>query len=608
MQLNEKQTLAVQGIQRSSLINAGAGTGKTFCATEKVAYIQQQCGYPGILVMSFTRRAKSEIYSRIKDHTGVEVKTLCQFFLGILRQHGFKSWQIVTDDRTRTVLASLAIAKAGLTKKTDEEMLLTGMDTCRMTSDVKKAATEYLHLLREARQLDFNAINFFLLELLQNNPAIAKKYQTRYKYLICDEAQDLNRTQFDIIRYLFPRKHNVTFVGDSRQAIMAWRGAEADVLENFREFYSADVYELDRNYRSTPEIIRLANEVQSEFTPLQAARHSMDIRPVFYAAPDFDAESTFIINTIQELVKNGSRFKDITILYRSMPAVINVIETLLEAGNIPFVKVGCSFFRWSSPKFKELRSLLNLIDNPTPKEFLKCGKMFGLNDAAIRNIARWPDLKEAGLTRLLSILIQSDCPESSSDEQERTKDSLHYLNELLIGNYRALPLRHLICSLWDNVLKSYFDAGDDMLLDDYLAACQQYAGLEEMLNRIRKMEKQMTAMVKLASKKDADFVTVQSIHSAKGGEAPVVFLCGAKEGLLPDTCHEGTSLTEERCLAYTAVTRSKHRLYISYAGRSDKSKEPAKPSRFFAKYFNGYTAPCSMSEPIVAETNNPVCR
>ena len=601
MQLNEKQALAVHGIQRSSLICAGAGTGKTFCATEKVAYVQQHCRYPGILVLSFTRRATAEIYARIKDHRGVEVKTLCQFFYGILRQHGYKSWQLITDDRARTTLASLAIAKAGLTKKVDEAMLLTGMDTCRLDGDIKKAAAEYLLLLREARQLDFNAINFFLLELLQNNPAIAKKYQTRYKYLICDEAQDLNRTQFDIIRYLFPRKHNVTFVGDNRQSIMAWRGAEADVLERFREFYSADVYELDQNYRSTPEIIRLANEVQSDYTPLQPTRTSIEIRPLFYAAPDADAECTFIINTIRELVKSGSRLKDITILYRSMPAVINIAEKLLEAGDIPFVKVGCSFFRWSRPNFKELRSLLNLIDNPTPKEFLKCGKMFGLTDSAIRSIARCADLKEAGLADLLFRLIQSDSPDSFSEETGMVKDRLQYLNDLLAEDHRGLPLRNLICGLWDRVLKPYFDASDDMLLDDYLSASQQYAGLEEMLNRIRKMEKQIAAMTKLASKKDADFVTIESIHTAKGLEYPVVILCGANEGILPD-CHEGTNLTEERNLAYTAVTRARNRLYISYAVRSVKTKEPAKPSRYFAKYFNGYNATQATTETKVAET------
>lgn len=597
MSLNEKQALAVQGIQRSSLIVAPAGTGKTACVAQKIAYLQQNCGYPGILALSFTKRAVAEIETRVMDHTHVRITTLCAFFLSILRQHGFKSYQIVTDDRTRQMVASLAIAGTGLTKKIEETALLDAMDTCKLTGDFKKAAAEYFRMLKQSRQLDFNAVSYFALSMLKNNPAICRKYQAMYKHVIVDEAQDLNEIMYGIIRLLFPgNRTNVDFLGDPRQAIMSWRGAVGNVLEKFQEDYKADVYELELNYRSSPEIISLANEVQSEYTPLIATRPSMGLQPVFHTASDPEAEGDFIVQEIRGLINSGARPKDIAILYRSMPAAVTVFEKLLDSG-LPVVKVGYSFYRWGNSPFRELRSLLNLLAAPSIREFQYCSRLFGIDAAIIRNIARRPEFKEAGLSDLLSFLIQNDF---DKDDAEEIRNRLRHLIDTLNRDVKSMPLRETICRAWDLFLRSYFAAGEDSILDSYLSAAKKFSGLDEMLSHVKKMEKQMAAMAKLTAKKDGDYVTMESIHTAKGLEYPYVFFCGCADGIIPDTREE--NLTEERNLAYTAITRGRERVYISYAARSEWSRESQKPSRFFERYFHGYEKTTVMEATRVAET------
>ncbi len=597
MEMNEKQLKAVQGIQNSNLVIAPAGAGKTACVAEKIAYLQQHCGYPGILVLSFTKRAVAEIETRVMDHTHVRITTLCAFFLSILRQHGFKSYQIVTDDRTRQMVASLAIAGTGLTKKIEETALLDAMDTCKLTGDFKKAAAEYFRILKQSRQMDFNAVSYFTLGLLKDNPAICRKYQAMYKYVIVDEAQDLNDIFYSIIRVLFPgNRTNLAFLGDPRQAIMSWRGAVANVLTIFQKDYRADVYELDLNYRSAPEIIRLANEVQSEYAPLIATRPSMGLQPVFHTAQDAEAEGDFIIQEIRSLLSGGAHLKDIAVLYRSMPAAVTVYEKLLESG-LPVVKVGYSFFRFGNSPFRELRSFLNLLAAPSIREFQYCSRLFGIDAAIIRNIARRPEFKEAGLSDLLSFLIQNDFDQ---DDAEEIRNRLRHLIDMLNRDVKSMPLRETICRAWDLFLRSYFAAGEDSILDSYLSAAKKFSGLDEMLSHVKKMEKQMAAMAKLTAKKDGDYVTMESIHTAKGLEYPYVFFCGCADGIIPDTREE--NLTEERNLAYTAITRGRERVYISYAARSERSRESQKPSRFFAQYFNGYENTHVMESAMVAET------
>ena len=173
---------------------------------------------------------------------------------------------------------------------------------------------------------------------------------------------------------------------------------------------------------------------------------------------------------------------------------------------------------------------------------------------------------------------------------------------MLNRDVKSMPLRETICRAWDLFLRSYFAAGEDSILDSYLSAAKKFSGLDEMLSHVKKMEKQMAAMAKLAAKPDGNHLTMESIHSAKGLAYRYVFLCGCADGIIPDTSHEEINLTEERNLSYTAITRGRERVYISYAARSERSREPQKPSRFFERYFHGYEKNTVMEATRVAET------
>ena len=581
MKLNEQQQKAVEQINGASLIISGAGTGKSTLLAAKVAAIQDYYGdeVPGILALSFTKRSTSDLAARIVNMRGVSVMNITQFFYRVLRANGYGAFKVITDEYARQALVSLSIAAAKMNKKTDEMEVLTAMETGRTDNPAVKAViAQYYNFMKQKRIMDFSAIPVFTAELLNAVPAVAKKIRRQYPFVLIDEFQDLNPDQYTAIRLIWPKGSNITAIGDYRQSIYGFRGSKKGVLDEFREYYDAIIFEMNLNYRSIPSILSIANTVHPQYSPLVPAKADTDNNPVFTAAANPEEEADTVVKQIKDRLNDGARLGDIVILYRSLPVIPCVIEALLKA-RIPFVKVGADANRWNHYPYKQFLELLRFVADPDIADWKQCCKYLGIDYEMLKQ-AQAIVKEEEGLTIQDVLMHLPMLPEEA-------KEKLAFIMEMTAAdNLKTVPLRDLIICLWDGIAKDYFNADNDNILADVLNATEKFSTLADLQGEISNIKKQYAAMEKLIKNKTSDYIRVMSIHSSKGLEFDTVFLIGAAEGILPDLSHDNTELDEEANLAYVAATRAKENLYVSYPRHNSKSKEEIQPSRYFARFFN----------------------
>lgn len=579
MKLNEQQQKAVSQINGSSLIISGAGTGKSTLLAAKVAAIQDYYGdeVPGILALSFTKRSTSDLAARIVNTRGVSVMNITQFFYRVLRANGYGAFKVLTDEYARQTLVSLSIAAAKMNKKTDEMEVLTAMETGRTDNPAVKAViAQYYNFMKQKRIMDFSAIPVFTAELLNAVPSVAKKIRRRYPYVLIDEFQDLNPDQWLAVRLIWPKGSNITGIGDYRQSIYGFRGSKKGVLDEFKMFYDATVYEMNLCYRCSPAILSIANTIHPQYSPLQAVKEDTGHAPVFTATMNPEEEADNVVKQIKDRLNDGARLGDIVILYRSLPVIPCVIEALLKA-RLPFVKVGADPNRWNHYPYKQFLEMLRFVADPDIADWKQCCKYLGIDYEMLKQ-AQAIVKEEEGL-RISEVLMHLPML------PEEAKEKLAFITAAR-ENLKTVPLRDLIICLWDGIAKDYFNADNDNILADVLNATEKFSTLADLQDEISNIKKQYAAMEKLIKNKTSDYIRIMSIHSSKGLEFDTVFLVGASEGILPDLSHDNTDLDEESNLAYVAATRAKENLYISYPRHNSKSKDEIAPSRYFARFFN----------------------
>jgi DNA helicase-2/ATP-dependent DNA helicase PcrA len=581
MKLNEQQQKAVSQINGAALIISGAGTGKSTVLAAKVAAIQDYYGdeVPGILALSFTKRSTSDLAARIVNTRGVSVMNITQFFYRVLRANGYGAFKVITDEYARQALVSLSISAAQMIRRTDEMEVLTAMETGRTDNPaVKAVVVQYYNFMKQKRILDFSSIPVFTSELLNAVPSVAKKIRRQYPFVLIDEFQDLNPDQWMAVRLIWPKGSNITAIGDHRQAIYSFRGSQKGVLDKFKLFYDAKVFELSLNYRCNPSILSVANTIHPQYSSLQAVKENTGHAPVFTAAMNPEEEADTVVKQIKDRLNDGARLGDIVILYRSLPVIPCVIEALLKA-RIPFVKVGADANRWNHYPYKQFLELLRFVADPDIADWKQCCKYLGIDYEMLKQ-AQAIVKEEEGLTIQDVLMHLPMLPEEA-------KEKLAFISEMAArGNIKTVPLRDLIICLWDGIAREYFNADNDNILADVLNATEKFHTLADLQDEIANIKKQYAAMEKLVKNKTSDYIRVMSVHSSKGLEFDTVFLVGASEGILPDLSHDNTDLDEESNLAYVAATRAKENLYISYPRHNSKCKEEIQPSRYFARFFN----------------------
>lgn len=608
--LNPPQREAVmKSYKQNTLVIAGAGSGKTRVLTRRVAWLLASgVDNRRILTVTFTNKAAKEMKERIADTVGEEkakgmlVGTFHSLAVRWLHQYyaeaGLKkNWTIFDDDDVKKlfkdILKSLGIdsSKANVmayksrisTLKNDLVTPSSMKKDPMYDKDLQKVYEAYQDRLRRNNGVDFDDLIMKMVQMLESDPVVRAKFQQRYRFVLCDEYQDTNESQYRMLKYIVGDKNNFFIVGDDYQSIYGWRGADISKILGFKNDYpNAKIIKLEENYRSTRTIVEAGNVLmknnEHQMEKVCFSSHERGEKIKVYRAPDDEGEAKFLAQEINNLVTFANRsFKDIAVLYRT-----NVQSRLLEdqfiRHHIPYNMVsGFSFY-----ERKEIKDILAWIQlSVNPDNDLACERILNMQQGI-------------GKTTIKTL----------KEKQERSTDKSLY-DVVEIASPKTIKIAAAFSSLTHNVskLNAIHEAGksvSDQPITDMLELIFRYTGYvdelrasgkEEDARRIDNlMELQKIAkgfeqdnpdpkiqdfldQIALQSKDDKitgdDKVQMMTLHTAKGLEFPVVFMIGMEEELLPHrgSLNDEEKLEEERRLCYVGVTRAEKTLYLTHADR-----------------------------------------
>jgi ATP-dependent DNA helicase PcrA len=635
--LNPEQKRAVFHDKGPLLILAGAGSGKTRVLTHRIAYLIEERGVNPyhILAITFTNKAAKEMRERVDKIVGngsedIWVSTFHSTCVRILRRFadliGYsRSFTIYDTDDQKTLMREVCKYLNIDTKKMNERSILSVISKAKdelvtpeeftrisqsdyQQSRYAQAYTEYQKRLHASNAMDFDDLIMKTVQLFQNSPEALKYYQNRFRYIMVDEYQDTNTVQFRLIELLASglndfgdREFNLCVVGDDDQSIYKFRGANIYNILNFeKSFSNTNVIKLEQNYRSTKNILSVANEVICNNKGRKEKSLWTDNEegdPVFFTQFDNDfEEADYITSEIRRTVENGdASYNDFAILYRTN-AQSRQFEEKLVKKNIPYKIVGSTNF-YSRKEIKDILAYLKTIDNGldniavkriinVPRRGIGLTTVDRINDYAINNEISFYD----ALTRARSI-----------PGLERTASKLTPFVSLIEGlkskiQQEGYALRDLIDDILDatGYLKELEEEGEE-------ASQDRIANINELVNKMVSYEEESLESptlsgfledVALVSDIDTldesqDKIVLMTLHSAKGLEFPYVYLCGMEEGVFPSymsifSDNPNDEIEEERRLCYVGFTRAMKKLALTAAKQRMLRGETQynRPSRF----------------------------
>tara|TARA_Y100000590_G_scaffold199749_1_gene226896 strand:- start:906 stop:3161 length:2256 start_codon:yes stop_codon:yes gene_type:complete len=617
--LNEAQKKAVLKIDGPSMVIAGAGSGKTRVLTYKIVHLIKNGIDPfEILALTFTNKAAREMKFRISSMIGdgesknIWMGTFHSIFAKILRfeahKIGFTSDFTIYDIQDSERLISSIIKEMNLDKdsyrsKTIRNRIsslknsfisvnayfsnsdLTESDNLSRRPKIGEIYKEYNDRLIKSNSMDFDDLLLKTNELLNNFPEVLAKYQEKFKYILVDEYQDTNNSQYLIVKSLADKYQNICVVGDDAQSIYSFRGANINNIINFRKDYDdVVVYRLEQNYRSTKYIVNAANSVidnnKNKIHKEVWTDNEFGNKIQITSNPSDIAEARLISQKILNLIKLENNYQDFVILYRTN-AQSRVIEDSLRNSSIPYkIYGGVSFY--NRKEIKDVLAYLRLLVNDNDEESLK-------------RIINYPP-RGIGQVTINKIIVGS---KNNNLSMYKTIRSAKKIN-LGLSNSAITKLENFIDQIEafkiQNGKLSAFDIADlviretkiidELRKDESPESIVRVENIQELLNGIRDFiedQKEIAesknnlseflSTVSLATDFDLDlnlsqdFVSLMSLHSSKGLEFKNVFIVGLEEDLFPSALSYNSreDLEEERRLFYVGITRAKKNLYISYA-------------------------------------------
>jgi DNA helicase-2/ATP-dependent DNA helicase PcrA len=625
--LNPGQREAVFHDDGPSLVLAGAGSGKTRVLTTRIARLIGDRGVAPheILSVTFTNKAAGEMRARIAKFLGHEPKGMwCGTFhaLGARLLRGVapivgreKNFTIYDEDDTigavkrvmerrklsptqfapKAILSAISSAKNALVSPS--EYARTARDT--FTTAVAGVYTDLEYALQQANAVTFDDLLVLPVRALEQDEALRAHYQRRFKYVLVDEYQDTNAAQFRFVQLIGGGYRNVMVVGDDDQSIYGWRGADIrNILDFERAFPGARIVRLEENYRSTPNILALANAVIAENTErrgktLRATRPAGETVTLVETLDERD-EADFIADTITaRMSRSDLSRRDCAVLYRTN-AQSRAIEDSFRRRNIPYRLVGAVRF-YDRREIRDIMAYLKLVANPADDEAFRRAvnaPKRGLGDATISllveraqregvpllTIASRADvvaeLRPAARTALADFVslvqrLRTAAVDSAVDELLRDlAASIKYADHLRAegpeGQERIENVRELIAGAAEVVADEGGEVGLTPL-DHFLQSSTLVAGIDKL-------------------DPNADAVTCMTMHNAKGLEFPLVFVSGLEDGLFPlaRAAEDPSQLEEERRLFYVGITRAETKLYLTCAEQRRRNGEMmfSMPSRF----------------------------
>lgn len=630
--LNTEQQEAVKAIQGSSLVLAGAGTGKTKVITSRIAWMIHSGIIPEqIVAVSFTNKAAKEMRDRLAQLVGekcakkVELSTFHSFALKILR-HYHKEFQLQKNFSICDENESFNLLKESIKELHLEEILSLDNASAKISEYKDKLYTDedfkkqnnvfdskifcklfnsYNRRLRLYNLIDFDDIVYLTVIGLKNNLEILNKIQTHFAYLMVDEYQDTSYSQFQLICMLSSKHQNICVVGDDDQSIYSWRGARPSIISDFlKHFPNAKKITLEQNYRCSPNILNAANSVIRENTERLGKElwsEQPNLHPIItHACENERDESLFVADTILDLKKTmyNFSFDQAAVLVRSNSQTLAIEHVFLEK-NIPYIVHGGTEF-FDRKEVKDLLSYLKFAYNS--EDLNSLFRIINLPSRGI-GIATLEKIKNRFLTsknkdsphNLLQVL------QEISNEQKGVKDFLIKWEAFGI-NLKFAKNKQEISHHLKNCFENIGLKKEILLTSSNMQTAQfRMNVVERMLQVIEKLEiaeENLAAVVDAlhldkarydVAKEAKNKVQIMTIHSSKGLEFPYVFLIGVEDGILPHekSINLESGIQEERRLFYVAITRAKYRLFISFCGFRKKGKatgkdvEP-KPSRFLS--------------------------
>lgn len=620
--LNTRQREAVTSTEGRIRVIAGAGTGKTKALTYRYAYIVNELGIDpaNILCLTFTNKAAQEMRNRIASfvHSGDYNDFVCTidgFCVKMLRRDiyrlGFPKDFRILDEEDSKAVAKACMDELGIkrTEKTVKDFLA-GISAAKDLNDyidtymlpgscppatvgevASPASCMAAYTRRQMKDyaLDFDDIENFAIYLLENFPEVKDYWQGQLNYIMVDEAQDCNADNWEIIEKLAARHHNLFVVGDPDQCIYEWRGARPS---RFVDFASDKDIVLDENYRSTPNILDIANCVISNNInriPKTLFTLAADgLKVVHYHGKTEKEESEWIVGQIKRLVEEGGKLSAIAILYRSS-YLSGVLEQELLAEHIPYAIWGGTRF-YERKEIKDALSYLRLVADEN-------------DDLAFRRVINAParglgkkflaDLEDSGEASLMQALRNYY---SSGHSGRNAAGASAFLE--IIDSARSVAGESGISDLMNFLLdksglkKLYReDQDEDRLenIDELVKSMRFYEESHDGLEISLSDYLQDIALYSNADyRKESDTVKMMTIHQAKGLEFPHVFITGLSEGIFPSMRtireYKKNGEEEERRLMYVAVTRAEKGLYLTESeGYNQSTRMNKYPSRFLAE-------------------------
>ena len=626
--LNEEQFRAVTAPDGPALVLAGAGSGKTRTLTYRVAYLLSQGVRPeAILLLTFTNKAAKQMLDRVEQLTGVGSHR----FLGgtfhsvggqVLRLFGdsvglVRNFTILDDGDSDSLLnevirgldPSFFKTKENPKAKPIKGLISFARNIGSPVEDIAKGrypangellaridsfARAYQETKIERGLADYDDLLVYWLEVLQNNEEAARYYQERFSHVLVDEYQDVNSLQAGIVDKI-GAKHQIMAVGDDAQCIYTWRGADIDQIMEFPQRHpGTTVFKIETNYRSSPEILKLANGIldsrdeESSYSKVLKPSRPHASLPVLVPTLDAYQQADFVLGKIESLVDAGARYEDVAILYRAHYHAMELQVELSRRG-LPFVITsGLRFFEQAH--VKDLVAQIRFVANPKdvtafmrfacllPKVGEKtAAKLLGLAERRT---------KEKGM-RVTEALAESDLvAKVPADAKEDWVDLMETLRsiDLLAGS--ATPAKvvdEAIHGWYQNHLRATYENWPRR--EEDLESLVDFAGKHENLH-------EMLSQLVLLSSESGDRVVrpgesclrLSTIHQSKGLEFPHVFIIGLADGLFPNKrAIDGEGdLEEERRLFYVATTRAESSLHLLFPTLSNQKGTPVRlvQSRF----------------------------
>ncbi len=593
--LNKEQLEAVKTTEGPLLVLAGAGSGKTKVLTTRVAYLIDELGISpdSILAITFTNKAAKEMKERVIRMLGpigyqIQISTFHSFGLTILKEHydklGYeKNFTILDSDDSLTVVKKIlkdmnkdpkqyspkAIRNRISSAKNElmEPEELSKFSNNEIDELVVNVYRKYKDKLKTNNSLDFDDLLMLPITLFRSNPDILKNYQDKFKYVLIDEYQDTNEAQYLLTKMISARYKNICVVGDNDQSIYSFRGSNYKNILNFEKDYKdAKVIMLERNYRSTKQILDVANNVIKKNTLRKDKNLWTDAdggeKVIYHRAENEKDEAFFVKCQIEELRKTAP-LSEIAVLYRTNAQSRNMEEALLK-DNISYKVVGSMYF-YKRKEIKDLLSYLNVIYNSNDDisllRVINVPKR-GIGTKTLQNLYEKSNLLNQTLYDSIDSGKELEFKKIIEDIKS-VKDNMS-LTELVtyvleksgmkaeLENENTLEAEVRLENLeeFKSITKNFEEDRGIVSLEEFLMELSLVADIEEHKN-------------------NTDVVTLMTVHSAKGLEFDNVFVIGLEEGIFPhaNSIDDFNQLEEERRLCYVAITRARKKLWLVNAKR-----------------------------------------